>query len=270
LFLSRVRGTWLISQESDRTVASRSRKRALAGRSSETTVGPIDDLPASCLDLDCTPGGIAQVEEERPRHSRRKRARSRIQLPWLWNSISGIQNRSPLDGGRERAQEILTGSGAKRLTNHWPRGEPENQKPAFHARQVDSLLGSVSALADIPTMTVAAGLSIAMFYEVQRIGTDRRPFRGQLNRVVMAFGGLIVLAHCVRVLGFFVLVRVGLVGMPSQLRCRWDGRSGCGREFSAVWRIDSRTTTRAASRKKVLPICHLAIRGSDCRIAGRR
>jgi hypothetical protein len=68
----------------------------------------------------------------------------------------------------------------------------------------------------IPTMTVAAGLSMAMLYEVQRIGTERRPFRGQLNRVVMAVGGLIVLAHCVRVLGFFVLARVGLLGMSSQ------------------------------------------------------
>jgi hypothetical protein len=68
----------------------------------------------------------------------------------------------------------------------------------------------------IPTMIVAAGLSIAMLYEVQRIGTEHQPFRGQLSRVVMAVGGLVCLAHCVRVLGLFVLVRAGLVGMPSQ------------------------------------------------------
>jgi hypothetical protein len=68
----------------------------------------------------------------------------------------------------------------------------------------------------IPTMIVAAGLSIAMLYEVQRIGTELQPFRGPLSRLSMAIGGLIFLAHCVRVLGFFVLVRVGLVGMPSQ------------------------------------------------------
>jgi hypothetical protein len=68
----------------------------------------------------------------------------------------------------------------------------------------------------IPTMIVAAGLSIAMLYEVQRFGTERQPFRGQLNRVVMAVGGLIVLAHCIRVLGFFALARVGLMGMSSQ------------------------------------------------------
>jgi hypothetical protein len=68
----------------------------------------------------------------------------------------------------------------------------------------------------IPTMIVAAGLSIAMLYEVQRIGTKSQPFRGPLSRVVMAVGGLVFLAHCVRVLGFFVLARAGLVGMPSQ------------------------------------------------------
>jgi hypothetical protein len=68
----------------------------------------------------------------------------------------------------------------------------------------------------IPTMIVAAGLSIAMLYEVQRIGTEHQPFRGPLDRVVMAVGGLIFLAHCVRVLGFFVLAWVGLVGMSSQ------------------------------------------------------
>jgi len=63
----------------------------------------------------------------------------------------------------------------------------------------------------IPTLVVAGGLSIAMLYEVQRIGTEPQPFRGQLSRVVMAVGGLIFLAHCVNVLGFFVLARVGLV-----------------------------------------------------------
>jgi 4-hydroxybenzoate polyprenyltransferase len=66
----------------------------------------------------------------------------------------------------------------------------------------------------IPTLIVAAGLSIAMLYEVQRIGTEHQPFRGQLSRVVMTVGGLIFLAHCIRVLGFFVLVCVGLVGTP--------------------------------------------------------
>jgi hypothetical protein len=68
----------------------------------------------------------------------------------------------------------------------------------------------------IPTMIVAAGLSIVMLYEVQRIGTEQLPFRAPLSRVVMAVGGLVFLAHCIRVLGFFVLVRVGVVGMPSQ------------------------------------------------------
>ncbi len=68
----------------------------------------------------------------------------------------------------------------------------------------------------IPTMIVAAGLSTAMLYEVQRIGTKSQPFRGPLSRLVMTVGGLIFLAHCVRVLGFFVLGRVGLVGTPSQ------------------------------------------------------
>jgi len=55
----------------------------------------------------------------------------------------------------------------------------------------------------IPTMIVAAGLSIAMLYEVQRIGTEAQPYRGRLSRVIMAVGGLIFLAHAVRVLGFF-------------------------------------------------------------------
>ena len=38
---------------------------------------------------------------------------------------------------------------------------------------------------------------------------------GQLTPVVVVVGGMIFLAHCARVLGFFVLVRVGLAGMPS-------------------------------------------------------
>jgi hypothetical protein len=67
----------------------------------------------------------------------------------------------------------------------------------------------------IPTMIVAAGLSTAMLYEVQRNGTKSHPFRGPLSRLVMAVGGLIFLAHCVRVLGILVLIRVGLAEVPS-------------------------------------------------------
>jgi ABC-type enterochelin transport system permease subunit len=79
-------------------------------------------------------------------------------------------------------------------------------------------LGSCQALHPvIPTLIVAAALSITMLYAAQRIGTELQPFRGRLSRVIMAVGGLIFLAHCVRVLGFFVLVRLGLVGAPSQL-----------------------------------------------------
>jgi undecaprenyl pyrophosphate phosphatase UppP len=68
----------------------------------------------------------------------------------------------------------------------------------------------------IPTLSVAGALSIAMLYEVQRIGTERQPYRGQLSRVVMAIGGMVFLAHCVRVLGYFVLIRVRLMGTPSR------------------------------------------------------
>ncbi len=67
----------------------------------------------------------------------------------------------------------------------------------------------------IPTMIVAAGLSMAMLYEVQRIGTESQPYRGPFCRVIMAVGGLIFLAHAVRVLGFVLLIRIGLVGTVS-------------------------------------------------------
>jgi hypothetical protein len=66
------------------------------------------------------------------------------------------------------------------------------------------------------TSTIGAGETLSAPYEVQRIGTEHQPFRGQLSRVVVAVGGLIFLAHCVRVLGCLALARVGLVGMSSQ------------------------------------------------------
>jgi hypothetical protein len=52
----------------------------------------------------------------------------------------------------------------------------------------------------IPTLIVAAGFSIAMLYEAQRIGTASQAYRGRLCRVIMAVGGMIFLAHSVRVL----------------------------------------------------------------------
>ena len=64
----------------------------------------------------------------------------------------------------------------------------------------------------IPTIIVAAGLSMAMLYEVQRKGTETKPYRGPICRVIMAVGGLVFLAHAVRVLGFMLLIRLGLVG----------------------------------------------------------
>jgi hypothetical protein len=67
----------------------------------------------------------------------------------------------------------------------------------------------------IPTMFVGAGLSIAMLYAAQRVGTDKQPFRGRICRVIMAVGGLPVLAHCVRVLGMFVLIQHGWIEMPA-------------------------------------------------------
>ncbi len=45
----------------------------------------------------------------------------------------------------------------------------------------------------IPTMIVAAGLSMAMLYAVQRIGTETQPYRGPICRVIMAVGGLVFL-----------------------------------------------------------------------------
>ena len=62
----------------------------------------------------------------------------------------------------------------------------------------------------IPTMIMAAGLSIAMLYAAQHIGAETQPYRDRLSRLIMAVGGLIFLAHSVRVLGFFMLVRLGL------------------------------------------------------------
>jgi hypothetical protein len=67
----------------------------------------------------------------------------------------------------------------------------------------------------IPTMIVAASCSIAMLYEVERIGTESQAYRGRLSRVIMAVGGLIFLAHSVRVLGHFALARQGLVVLAS-------------------------------------------------------
>jgi hypothetical protein len=78
-------------------------------------------------------------------------------------------------------------------------------------------LGLCQALhAVIPTMAVASGLSAVMLFEVQRIGTEATPFRGQHSRIVMAAGGLIFLSHCIRVLGYFMLIQLGLVAMPSR------------------------------------------------------
>jgi hypothetical protein len=68
----------------------------------------------------------------------------------------------------------------------------------------------------IPTMMVASGLSMAMLYEVQRIGTESQPYRGRVSRVIMAVGGLILLAHAVRVLGFMLMNRLGLVALAGR------------------------------------------------------
>jgi hypothetical protein len=68
----------------------------------------------------------------------------------------------------------------------------------------------------IPTMVVAAGLSIAMLYEVQRTGTEAQPYRGRLSRIIMAVGGLVFFAHAVRVLGFLLLNRLGWVTMAGR------------------------------------------------------
>ena len=67
----------------------------------------------------------------------------------------------------------------------------------------------------IPTIIVAAGLSIAMLYEVQRVGTERQPYRGRLSRIIMAVGGSLMLAHSLRVLGYVAAIEFGLVRLPS-------------------------------------------------------
>jgi hypothetical protein len=56
----------------------------------------------------------------------------------------------------------------------------------------------------IPTIIAAAGLSVAMLDEAQRVGTDSQPYRGRPSRIIMAVGGSLVLAHSVRVLGYLI------------------------------------------------------------------
>jgi hypothetical protein len=68
----------------------------------------------------------------------------------------------------------------------------------------------------IPTMIVGTGLSIAMLYAVHGTESERQPFRGRVSRAIMAVGGLIGLAHCVRVLGYLALIQLGFMGTRSQ------------------------------------------------------
>ncbi len=56
----------------------------------------------------------------------------------------------------------------------------------------------------------------AMLHVAQRIGTETQPYRGRICRVIMAVGGLIFLAHSVRVLGILLLGRLGLVAVAGQ------------------------------------------------------
>jgi hypothetical protein len=61
----------------------------------------------------------------------------------------------------------------------------------------------------VPTMLLAAGLSVTMLHEAGRGDGESRPFRGRLSRIVMAVGVLLFLAHFIRVAGSFLLLRLG-------------------------------------------------------------
>jgi hypothetical protein len=61
----------------------------------------------------------------------------------------------------------------------------------------------------VPTMSVAATLSVAMLYEAQRL--ERRPYRGWISRVIMAVGGSLFLAHAIRILGYMAAMRLGVL-----------------------------------------------------------
>jgi hypothetical protein len=67
----------------------------------------------------------------------------------------------------------------------------------------------------IPTMIVAGSLAGMMLYAAQHFNHDRTAkspaFRGPLSRIIMATGGLLVLAHAVRVVGMMTLGRLGLL-----------------------------------------------------------
>ena len=52
-------------------------------------------------------------------------------------------------------------------------------------------------------------------FRAQRKRAEPEPYRGQLSRVVMAVGGLMFLAHSLRVLGYLVLIQLGSVRVPS-------------------------------------------------------
>ena len=78
-------------------------------------------------------------------------------------------------------------------------------------------LGACQAVRPVfPTLIAAAGLSVAMLYEVQVVGNESLPYRGRLSRTIMAVGGLTFLAHAVRVIAYFAVFQLGLVAARSQ------------------------------------------------------
>jgi hypothetical protein len=66
----------------------------------------------------------------------------------------------------------------------------------------------------IPIMVAGACFSVAMLSEAQRI--ESQPYRGWLSRTIMGVGGLLFLAHSIRVLGYFGLFYLGWVKMVSR------------------------------------------------------